>query len=486
MVIGWGPALAATSTTTPASNPSYSDNTTTRWVVRSDGLGAAFLFVNNYQRLTDVSPKPMVRFNLTWGRAGSIQVPALNSKHLTIPSGSWFVLPLRTPLACGGGITLAWATAQLVAQVEGVVFLQELAGISAELGFDGATAAQVAAHGSAAATEEGGFIVVRGLTPGMSSAATVACPGADSKVDIVVLPASVADSVYVADLAGTRRVVVAPGAATVMTQDKALYLRTEFGGQAHATASVTVSIYPAVARLEVAGQPAIQPSSNGVFAAFRVATRVPSVAVPTLSLVSAAGPARVIPLARSHKAQEPNMTDWEGAAHYTVTVSLAGGLANTTELLLAVDYIGDAARVYYKDRCLTDNWFSGWVRCSACIGINGRWQALACVAAWLLPLCFLVLPLAAVADGSAARPCRYNGQGQLEVGLSYLAAENPGLVTDGAVLDLYVLPLQRSALESNVFLQPSLWPDFGGNSTALAVDAIRAIGYEHTDLVVTP
>ena len=37
-------------------------------------------------------------------------------------------------------------------------------------------------------------------------------------------------------------------------------------------------------------------------------------------------------------------------------------LLNTskTELILAIPYEGDALRVYYKDKLLTDNWFSGY------------------------------------------------------------------------------------------------------------------------------
>ena len=75
-------------------------------------------------------------------------------------------------------------------------------------------------------------------------------------------------------------------------------------------------------------------------------------------------------------------------------------------------------RVYYKDRLLTDNWFSGYT----------------------------------------------SAQGGAVVGLSYLAGENPGLLVDGVELTLMILPLERSSLEGGIFLQQRLWPSFGSSS----------------------
>jgi hypothetical protein len=90
-----------------------------------------------------------------------------------------------------------------------------------------------------------------------------------------------------------------------------------------------------------------------------------------------------------------------------------------TELILAIPYQGDALRVYYKDKLLTDNWYSGYS----------------------------------------------SEQGGAVVGLSYLADENPGLLADGTELTLMILPLKKESLEADVFLQKRLWPDFGSGST---------------------
>ena len=138
------------------------------------------------------------------------------------------------------------------------------------------------------------------------------------------------------------------------------------------------------------------------------------------------------------------MKEWAAAEKYSLTLSLPAGWEQAgrqrMELTLAIDYAGDAARVYYKDRLLTDNWYSG-----------------------------------------------YRGDGALEVGLTYLAEENPGILTDGSVLELWILPLKKSTINlhenttdggAKVFLQQDYWPSFDGvgtgdNQVALKVNALR-------------
>ena len=62
----------------------------------------------------------------------------------------------------------------------------------------------------------------------------------------------------------------------------------------------------------------------------------------------------------------------------------------------------------------------------------------------------------------------------MQVGITHLAAENPGILEDGAQLQLWVLPLSRTSLESKVFLLREFWPRFQRNQTAaIAVQGLR-------------
>merc|ERR1711871_1650728 len=121
--------------------------------------------------------------------------------------------------------------------------------------------------------------------------------------------------------------------------------------------------------------------------------------------IQPAGSPRKISTSADGKAQEPTFAEWQAAAKYNITLKWPTSGTAGLEATLAVDYEGDAARIYYKGRLLTDNWFSG-----------------------------------------------YNGDGAMQVGITHLADENPGILEDGAQLQLWVLPLSRTSLESKVFL----------------------------------
>ena len=149
---------------------------------------------------------------------------------------------------------------------------------------------------------------------------------------------------------------------------------------------------------------------------------------PVVRLVKPfATPVREIPVVKSSgKPREPDLGDWLGAAEYEINVTLPPG----AEWRLRVDYAGDAARVLFEDRLLTDNWYTG-----------------------------------------------YETSGGLEVGLTFLADENPGLLGGTTTLRLLVLPLQKKALEDNVFLDEKLWPafDLANGSLALELKGVEVL-----------
>jgi hypothetical protein len=93
----------------------------------------------------------------------------------------------------------------------------------------------------------------------------------------------------------------------------------------------------------------------------------------------------------------------------------------------------------------------------------------------------------------------------MEVGLTYLAGENPGLLafeetaagaasTAGAAgaagvvsaatnLTLQLMPLKRADIDTIIYIQDGHWPDFDGKDTVLAIDAIDVLRFSGTTLV---
>ena len=56
----------------------------------------------------------------------------------------------------------------------------------------------------------------------------------------------------------------------------------------------------------------------------------------------------------------PSDSAWAGAARYRITVPRDASSADT-DVMLAIDYVGDIARLYAGDVLLTDNFYNGTV-----------------------------------------------------------------------------------------------------------------------------
>ena len=55
------------------------------------------------------------------------------------------------------------------------------------------------------------------------------------------------------------------------------------------------------------------------------------------------------------------MKDWDGAAMYNLTLHLPDDFnPSNMSLNMGIDYAGDAGRIMFEGKLLTDNWFSGY------------------------------------------------------------------------------------------------------------------------------
>jgi hypothetical protein len=456
-----------------------------RWGCRHaswDGnASSGFLFVNNHQRLQHLPPKTNARFQLNLktasGGTSTILVPSADSSAVTVGSGSWFVWPfnLRSP-----GVNIAYATTQLICRVDNVLLFAATEGIPVELAIE--TGVQVTLHDKGATmTKEGGLLVVRGITPSTGCAATITITSTStnsvskvSSVRLVVLPTAMQDRVWKGYFGGKDRVfLTGEGMELVLTEKdgSAIHLRANTsnpstdGGDMIANVSMIPytplglqSIHqssPASASPDTHSSPAALPAaSDGVFSKISVPFAAPPTPQVEWKLVKpAASPARVVRV--SGKAVEPTKAEWtEYAGVYDVTVSApvsafpsSASASTYFDTRLAIRYRGDSARLSFGQRLLTDNWFTGYV-----------------------------------------------GHGQMEVGLTYLAGENPGLLaytgtTDAGLgpgttnLTLQLMPLKKVDLDTKIYMQDGHWPDFSGNTTVLALDAIDVLRFSGTTLV---
>lgn len=102
-----------------------------RWSLRSEG-DSGFVFVNNYERLQNLSAKKGVRFDVC-----GVRFP---SRKITIPAGTVCIFPVNID-------GIRYATAQLVAHRDGKIFMEQIPGIPTEIAVDGKVLKNVKALG---------------------------------------------------------------------------------------------------------------------------------------------------------------------------------------------------------------------------------------------------------------------------------------------------------------------------------------------------
>ena len=137
----WGETLAPMEASFPSPQDlKKGDDSHLRWAVRSsaapsgaDGEGSAFIFINNYERLQNLTAKRDVQLS-----ACGVTLP-----KLTIPAGAMAIFPVNID-------GIRYATAQLVARRDGKTYLMQIAGIPTTISLaNGKTLRNVRPRGTA-------------------------------------------------------------------------------------------------------------------------------------------------------------------------------------------------------------------------------------------------------------------------------------------------------------------------------------------------
>lgn len=108
------------------------DDAQLRWAYRSKD-GSGFVFVNNYERLQNLSAKKGIQFEVC-----GIKFP---HKPMTIPANTACIFPVNID-------GIKYATAQIIAKREGKIYLEQIKGIPTEICVDGKTLRNVKARGT--------------------------------------------------------------------------------------------------------------------------------------------------------------------------------------------------------------------------------------------------------------------------------------------------------------------------------------------------
>lgn len=96
------------------------DDTHLRWAYRAEG-NSGFVFVNNYERLQNLTAKKNVRFDVC-----GVKFP---QRPMTVPAGAMCIFPVNID-------GIRYATAQIVAKRDGKIYLEQIKGIPTEICVD--------------------------------------------------------------------------------------------------------------------------------------------------------------------------------------------------------------------------------------------------------------------------------------------------------------------------------------------------------------
>ena len=127
----WGDILAPMEASFPCKQDiKKGDDSFLRWAVRSKD-GSGFIFINNYERLQNLSAKKGVQLE-----ACGVKLPKLN-----IPAGTMCILPVNID-------GIRYATAQFIAKRDGKIYLEQIKGIPTTLAVGNKVLRNVKAKGT--------------------------------------------------------------------------------------------------------------------------------------------------------------------------------------------------------------------------------------------------------------------------------------------------------------------------------------------------
>jgi beta-galactosidase len=342
----FGGQLAPMAAYFPAQMPKNRDDVSTpRVAARVDDTGRrGFIFINNYQRNHPLGDKTDFQVSLKLP-AGVLQIPR---QPTVIPEGTYTHWPVNLDV---GGVTLRYATAELVCRIDDPATLVFSAwpGLNAEFAFAPAGGDTVNAP-RGRVIRDGGIVYVGGLEPGTDAAIEVTHAGG-KRTQILLLARQQALQLAKAHLAGRERLVLSPG--------DVYFTADEIHLSARDPAQLRVAVLPALRR---AGKGFRETERDGVFQGYAATAKF--VAMPDvleLKPTQAAAPsvpAKINPNPRRKIAREPEDADFERAAEWRIHVP-PRALDAVKRTLLQISYEGDVARLYSGARFDNDNFYKG-------------------------------------------------------------------------------------------------------------------------------
>jgi beta-galactosidase len=375
------------------------DRSTPRVALRTDGEHS-FFFLNNYLRGYPMAEQKRLQFRVQL-KGTAIEFPR---RPVDVPPGAYFIWPVNVDLQ---GVSLRYATAQLVCSVdasgERYYFFFAVPGVPPEFSFAADSVRSIdRVRGNAVRSDR--QIYVERVPPGSGVAISVTSRSG-KKIHIVVLTSEQTQDLWKVSMAGQERVILS--AADAFADGDVLHL------QSRDTQRLSFGVFPRLTQAPGSGVPLAETKPDGIFSRFvaRVRPRKMTLAWSILRKAEASEPVRK----GKYNALAPTDADFDRAGTWSIEIPPLK-LSGLSEVFLEIQYRGDVARLYEKQRLLDDDFYRG-----------GGW----------------------------------------EVGLErFLAGDGP------TKLILRVTPLRKDA---PIYLPAGAWPDFGRSEEVAEVGQVSLV-----------
>ncbi|MBN1517007.1 beta-galactosidase [Candidatus Sumerlaeota bacterium] len=338
----FGAELAGMSADFPAQSPEdKNDAETPRWAVRSNGE-SGYVFVNNYQRLLPMPPKPDVSFDLPL-ESGTLHMPA---KPVTVPANTCFYWPFNLDL---DGVRLVYATAQPICRLQDAettyAFFSAIPEIPVEFAIESKnvkfeTAGDVE-------TTTAGQTIIQNLTPGLQPAVQIEKQDG-KKIYIILLDETASLHCWKEKIGGCEHVILT--SAGLINDGGKLRLTSEN------PAELSLSMLPAPDALSC-GDQTIKPVSDGVFSHYDLPCPAALKTAIHFEKIKDAEPPREIRNGSAGVAEAPSDEEYYQAAVWSI--QFPEDINPGDDLLLRVWHTGDVARFTLDGKLLTDNFYNG-------------------------------------------------------------------------------------------------------------------------------
>ncbi len=341
----FGSQLAPLAPVFPADAPTdLDDRDKLRWAVRTDGE-QAFIFSNNYQRIESLGAHTGVQFEL--GLKG--ETLRLPSQPFDLPTGARLLWPVNLDL---GDLRLKYASANLLCRLEGsdipTFVFSACAGIASEFAFEMQEKPLEITCQTGRSNQRPG-ILIHTLEDLKTEVMLEVNDGDRVAARILLIPGSMADQLWKAQIWGQERLFLSSGA--LLFEPETLRLR------ASRSEDLQISVFPAPKELSEDGSRPLQRTKAGLFERFSIARQLPEIGLDAQRLRPAdlGSPVRIGP---AGVAQAPAPEAYAAGEHWLVTFKDRPG-PGTSRTTLVVRYTGDAACAYLEDELVSDNFYCG-------------------------------------------------------------------------------------------------------------------------------